>query len=57
VGSSFSTKDHDKLAALLKQHFGVILEVKDVSFKGWNWGVTDFQGDALSACPTSLQKG
>ena len=37
-------QDHDKLAALLKSHFGVTLETKEVSFKGWNWGVTDFQG-------------
>jgi structure-specific recognition protein 1 len=29
---------------LLKNHFGKTLETKDVSFKGWNWGVTDFQG-------------
>ena len=39
-----SGQDHDKLASLLKQHFAVTLEVKDVSVKGWNWGVTDFQG-------------
>lgn len=37
-------QDHDKVAALLKQHFGVTLESKDITFKGWNWGVTDFQG-------------
>lgn len=37
-------QDHDKLAGVLKQHFGVTLEVKDVTFKGWNWGVTDIQG-------------
>lgn len=37
-------QDHDKLAGLFKQHFNVTLEVKDISFKGWNWGVTDFQG-------------
>ncbi|EIN12861.1 SSrecog-domain-containing protein [Punctularia strigosozonata HHB-11173 SS5] len=44
----FVREDHDRLAALLKQHFGVVLETKDVSFKGWNWGVTDFQGEDLA---------
>jgi len=37
-------QDHDRLARLLKDHFGVTLETREVSFKGWNWGVTDFQG-------------
>ncbi|KIK94046.1 hypothetical protein PAXRUDRAFT_828380 [Paxillus rubicundulus Ve08.2h10] len=44
----FTREDHDKLASLLKQHFGVTLEVKDVTFKGWNWGVTDIQGQDLA---------
>lgn len=39
-----SLQDHDKLAGLLKNHFGVTLETKEVSLRGWNWGVTDFQG-------------
>jgi hypothetical protein len=39
-----TSKDHDKLASLLKNHFGITLETREVSFKGWNWGVTDFQG-------------
>ncbi|KAH9080577.1 SSrecog-domain-containing protein [Lactarius deliciosus] len=38
----FERDDHDKLAGLLKQHFA------DVSFRGWNWGVTDFRGDELA---------
>jgi structure-specific recognition protein 1 len=37
-------QDHDKILALFKQHFGITLESKEVSFKGWNWGQTDFQG-------------
>ncbi|KZT09245.1 SSrecog-domain-containing protein [Laetiporus sulphureus 93-53] len=44
----FSREDHDKLAQLLKQHFSAALETKEVSFKGWNWGVTDFQGQDLA---------
>lgn len=37
-------QDHDKLQTLLKNYFSVSLETKEVSFKGWNWGETDFQG-------------
>ncbi|KAI0373676.1 SSrecog-domain-containing protein [Pilatotrama ljubarskyi] len=44
----FVREDHDKLAHLLKQYFSVVLETKEVSFKGWNWGVTDFQGQDLA---------
>ena len=42
-------QDHDKLAGLLKQHFSVTLETEDISFRGWNWGVTDFRGATLVA--------
>ncbi|KAF8625924.1 hypothetical protein AX17_006650 [Amanita inopinata Kibby_2008] len=44
----FMREDHDKLANLLKNHFGITLETKEVFFKGWNWGVTDFQGQDLA---------
>ncbi|TBU31771.1 SSrecog-domain-containing protein [Dichomitus squalens] len=44
----FVREDHDRLAHLLKQHFSITLETKEVSFKGWNWGVTDFQGQELA---------
>ncbi|KAI5121084.1 hypothetical protein M0805_008597 [Coniferiporia weirii] len=44
----FMRDDHDKLMALLKQHYGIILENKEISFKGWNWGATDFQGQDLA---------
>ncbi|KAH8082021.1 SSrecog-domain-containing protein [Cristinia sonorae] len=44
----FAREDHDKLAQLMKQHFSVTLETKETSFKGWNWGVTDFQGQDLA---------
>ncbi|KAF8895652.1 structure-specific recognition protein-domain-containing protein [Infundibulicybe gibba] len=44
----FMREDHDKLATLLKNHFAVTLETREVSFKGWNWGVTDFQGQDLA---------
>ncbi|ETW81622.1 hypothetical protein HETIRDRAFT_475056 [Heterobasidion irregulare TC 32-1] len=44
----FEREDHDKLASILKQHFGVTLEPQEVSVKGWNWGVTDFRGSDLA---------
>ncbi|KAF5360634.1 hypothetical protein D9756_004991 [Leucocoprinus leucothites] len=44
----FMREDHDKLAKLLKDHFGITLESREVAFKGWNWGVTDFQGEDLA---------
>ncbi|GBE83057.1 SSrecog-domain-containing protein [Sparassis latifolia] len=44
----FSREDHDKLAQLLRQHFSITLETKEVSLKGWNWGMTDFQGQDLA---------
>lgn len=44
----FQRDDHDKLSQLLKQHFSIPLETREVSVKGWNWGMTDFQGGWLS---------
>lgn len=28
----------------MKQYFSIVLETKETSVKGWNWGMTDFQG-------------
>ncbi|KAL1743087.1 structure-specific recognition protein-domain-containing protein [Schizophyllum fasciatum] len=44
----FAREDHDKLATLLKNYFSVALETKEITFKGWNWGDTDFQGPDLA---------
>ncbi|KAF5382624.1 hypothetical protein D9615_003018 [Tricholomella constricta] len=44
----FAREDQDKISSLLKTHFGKSLETKEVSFKGWNWGTTDFQGNNLA---------
>jgi POB3-like N-terminal PH domain len=40
----FQREDQEKIAKLLKQFYGVNLETKDTTFKGWNWGATDFRG-------------
>ena len=44
IFDGFARDDHDKVAQLMKQHFSIVLETKEVSVKGWNWGMTDFQG-------------
>ncbi|KAF9255639.1 SSrecog-domain-containing protein [Marasmius fiardii PR-910] len=44
----FMREDHDKIASLLKNHFSVTLETREIAYKGWNWGVTDFQGQDLA---------
>ncbi|KAH9969560.1 structure-specific recognition protein-domain-containing protein [Russula dissimulans] len=48
VFDGFERDDQDKLSGLLKQHFSITLEAEDVSFRGWNWGATDFRGDELA---------
>ncbi|KAI0036537.1 structure-specific recognition protein-domain-containing protein [Vararia minispora EC-137] len=44
----FEREDQEKITSVIKQHFGVTLEVTEVSFKGWNWGETDFRGQDLA---------
>ncbi|VDC00728.1 unnamed protein product [Peniophora sp. CBMAI 1063] len=44
----FEREDQDRITSLLKQHFGIVLEVQEISIKGWNWGVTDFRGEELA---------
>jgi structure-specific recognition protein 1 len=40
----FARDDFDKISQIFTQSYEVTLETKDVIFKGWNWGATDFQG-------------
>ncbi|KAH7103322.1 FACT complex subunit POB3 [Auriculariales sp. MPI-PUGE-AT-0066] len=44
----FQREDHDKLASIFKQYYDIAVDTKDISFKGWNWGATDFQGEDLA---------
>ncbi|KAJ7600887.1 SSrecog-domain-containing protein [Mycena floridula] len=44
----FQREDHDQIASLLKNYFAITLETKEITFKGWNWGVADFQGPDLA---------
>ncbi|KIY46742.1 SSrecog-domain-containing protein [Fistulina hepatica ATCC 64428] len=44
----FPRTEHDRLYNFFKSHFSVTLETIETSLKGWNWGVTDFQGAQLA---------
>ncbi|KAF8321969.1 structure-specific recognition protein-domain-containing protein [Cantharellus anzutake] len=44
----FQREDHDRISQLVKQHFSVALETKEICTKGWNWGATDIQGSDLA---------
>ncbi|KAJ7754122.1 SSrecog-domain-containing protein [Mycena olivaceomarginata] len=44
----FKREDLKKVTELFKNHFQITVEEIDVSFKGWNWGVTDFKGQDLA---------
>ncbi|KAJ6508442.1 SSrecog-domain-containing protein [Mycena sanguinolenta] len=44
----FKREDLKKITELFKNHFQITVEEIDVSFKGWNWGVTDFRGQDLA---------
>ncbi|KAJ7132944.1 SSrecog-domain-containing protein [Mycena filopes] len=44
----FKREDLKKVTDLFKNYFQITLEEVDVSFKGWNWGVTDFRGQDLA---------
>lgn len=37
-------QDHDKVKRVLDEYFGIKLEIKDTSLKGWNWGKALIQG-------------
>ncbi|PPQ75186.1 hypothetical protein CVT24_010126 [Panaeolus cyanescens] len=44
----FESEDHDRVQKLFKEYFSITLENREVSFRGWNWGITDFQGQDLA---------
>lgn len=43
----FKETDFEKLAAFVSNNYFISMEKKDVSVKGWNWGVTEFNGNSL----------
>lgn len=40
----FFIKEFEKLAAFISKYYMVSLEKKDLSVKGWNWGIAHFTG-------------
>ncbi|KAF9456902.1 structure-specific recognition protein-domain-containing protein [Collybia nuda] len=40
----FMREDYDTISDLFEKHFEIALESRETTFKGWNWGATDFQG-------------
>ncbi|KAG0223573.1 FACT complex subunit [Actinomortierella wolfii] len=43
----FARDDYDTLRDIVKANYGLTLESKELSVKGWNWGKTEFQGNNL----------
>lgn len=43
----FKEGEFEKLAAFISKYYMVSLEKKDLSVKGWNWGIAHFTGNAL----------
>ena len=43
----FDENQADKVGAAMKEHFGVTLEHREHSLKGWNWGQAKFEGNEL----------
>ncbi|KWU45585.1 FACT complex subunit POB3 [Rhodotorula sp. JG-1b] len=44
----FLKDDFERLGNLCKQYYNISLETKDVSVRGWNWGVAEVQADDLA---------
>ncbi|XP_064613506.1 FACT complex subunit SSRP1-like isoform X2 [Liolophura sinensis] len=40
--------EYEKLSQFVSKYYNTTLEKKDLSVKGWNWGVADFKGNSLS---------
>lgn len=37
-------QEYEKLSQFVSKYYNTTLEKKDLSVKGWNWGVADFKG-------------
>ncbi|TIA87480.1 hypothetical protein E3P99_03137 [Wallemia hederae] len=40
--------DFERLSKTVKEYYGVTLETREISFRGWNWGRTEYRGSDLS---------
>lgn len=39
----FVKEDFERLSNLCKQYYNITIETKDISVRGWNWGVAEVQ--------------
>ncbi|GAA6004523.1 uncharacterized protein JCM10292_005655 [Rhodotorula paludigena] len=44
----FVKEDFERLSNLCKQYYNMTIETKDISLRGWNWGVAEVQADDLA---------
>ncbi|GAA5972879.1 hypothetical protein JCM11641_003986 [Rhodosporidiobolus odoratus] len=44
----FVKEDFERLGNLCKQYYNITIETKDISTRGWNWGVAEVQADDLA---------
>ncbi|GAA5863656.1 hypothetical protein JCM8547_003683 [Rhodosporidiobolus lusitaniae] len=44
----FVREDFERLSNLCKQYYNITIETKDISVRGWNWGVAEVQSDDLA---------
>ncbi|GAA5929678.1 hypothetical protein JCM3775_006519 [Rhodotorula graminis] len=44
----FLKEDFERLGNLCKQYYNISIETKDISVRGWNWGVAEVQADDLA---------
>ncbi|BGP43577.1 FACT complex subunit [Rhodotorula kratochvilovae] len=44
----FLKEDFERLGNLCKQYYNITIETKDISVRGWNWGVAEVQADDLA---------
>jgi len=43
----FHEDQHERVVASIKEHFNVVVENREHSLKGWNWGKAKFEGNEL----------
>lgn len=48
-------QDFEKLATFISNNYSVSLEKRDVSVKGWNWGLAKFEGKVFDKMIGYLQ--
>jgi len=42
----FHTQEFEKLSEFIEKYYHATLTKRDMSLRGWNWGVADFVGES-----------